>query len=143
MSEGAGGGADEAEVVVGGKALISEEGQGADGGIVSAFEDGGGFIDFIEHSLVDHSGAGVLGFDVLFPKEAALLARDHIELGIEVHVVPTETGEDDGQIVLTIFFTPVDIGFPGFAGVVADAVEGAIAAHGPRADDVGFANYVV
>ena len=143
LAEAAGGVADEAEVVVGREAFVGKERRGADGGIVGALEDGGAFIDFVEHGLVDHSGAGVLGFDVLFPEEAALLSRDHIQFGFGFHIVPTETGEDDRQVFLAVFFAPVDIGSPAVAGVVSDAVEGAIAAHGPGADDVRFTNHVV
>jgi len=42
LAEVLGGVADEAEGVVGGEAFVGEKGRGADGGIVGAFEDGGG-----------------------------------------------------------------------------------------------------
>jgi len=38
--------------VIGGETFVGLEGGGTDGGMVGAFEDGGGFVDFVKHGDV-------------------------------------------------------------------------------------------
>ncbi len=105
-SQHSAGGADQPEIVVAWQALIGEEFAFADGRVVGALKDGGGFVDLVKYGLVYHRSAAFDRTIILLPEKLTLAARYLVEFAFGEPVVPTKAKPDYGQILFASFLAP-------------------------------------